>query len=297
MTICIAAICEAKGRFSKIILCADRATSSVVEFEGAEPKFKKLTDHCYAMHSSNDSLVSDMILENVTEKVKGQNLTEVKAIANLLVQECLNRKKEQIEKDVLFNYNIVADSLKSSAQSVMEKAIDNVQNYTYDFVFDFIVAGLEPSGEAHLYWVNQDGTCKCYDSIGYCAIGSGYLPAFLQFNKVVYKADAIWQQAAVLTYFAKKTAEKAPGVGDTTDLLVLHFPQPDDPNCKPVLATALEPKTYELLDKGYLKMAENQIEILNETCASFVEFTKARAEELIKKDAEQKQATKDTEVT
>jgi hypothetical protein len=281
LTICIAAICNMRGRDTKLVLCADRQVTSLVQFEGTISKIKQITEYCYALPSSNDSRISDLILERVADKAKESGLTRIKDIVNLVVQESFNHKKEQIERDVLSLYNITIDSLRASHETLLERAIGEVENYPYTLRFDCIIAGLEPSGEAHIYRINQNGEYWCNDSIGYCTIGSGELNAFLELTKVVYDCGKRWESAVPLVYFAKKAAERASGVGTTTDLLVLHFPIPIDENSKPTIWNPLrEREITKILDKAWNKMSETYFNKLNDTIERFIAFVdKARGDQ------------------
>ena len=279
MTVCIVAVCEVGGRNTKVVLCADRLVSSVVQFTSGEPKIKKINDYCYALHSSTDSLVSDAILEKVAERAKTDGMTSINNIVSILREECLNHKKEEIERDVLCHYNLTAQSLAVNQVSMLEKAVDDVKNYQYHLTSEFIITGLEPSGEAHIYWVNQDGDYRCHDSIGYCAIGSGGLIAFLELSKVIYDRGAMYSSAIPLVYFAKKTSERATGVGIDTDIFLIHYRKPEDKDSKPTLWNPLfDPKIRTLLDEAYKKIRENEFNQLNLVCKQFFELIKANIE-------------------
>lgn len=268
MTICIAAICGVNGaKDAKIVLCTDKMVSSVVQFEGAEAKCKQITPYCYAMHSSEDSRVSDLLLERVAEKAKAQKTTVIKDIVAFLSEECQNYKKELIERDVLFNYNITAQKLSASTDTLLHRAVEEVQNYQFPIRYDFIIAGLEPNGEAHIYRMNQDGHYWCHDSLGYCTIGSGELTAFMELTQVVYTCDKPWQMAIPLIYFAKKAAERSSGVGEATDMWLLHFPSVD--STIPALWSPLVDKVVDLFNSHWTKMKDAHVKILNNACKGF----------------------------
>jgi 20S proteasome alpha/beta subunit len=279
LTVCIAAICEAGGRNTKILLCADRLVSSVVQFVGGTPKIKQITDYCYAMHSSSDSLISDAILERVAKKARESGITSTESVVNILRQECIDHKREEIERDILFHYNVTADSLKVNQESMLQRAVSEVQNYQYHLNSEFIIAGLEPSGDAHIYWINQDGDYRCHDSIGYCAIGSGGLMAFLDLTKVVYNLQNGYSSAIPLIYFAKKTAERATGVGVDTDMLLIHYPKPEEKESKPALWNPfIDPRIKTLLDDTFRKIRESELNLLNQSCTQLFAIIKANLE-------------------
>ena len=89
VTVCIAAICDAFGDYQQKIVCfADRLASSWIQFESATPKIKKITDYCYTLQSSNNSLASDLILERVKKTVEDtDNPMTIEEIVNTLKNE------------------------------------------------------------------------------------------------------------------------------------------------------------------------------------------------------------------
>jgi hypothetical protein len=273
LTICIAIICQKSGRDTKIVLCADREVTSVVEFQNGSPKIKKITDYCYGMHSSNDSLISDALLEKVSARAIRQGTTSIYEIADFLKQECVERKKEQIEKDVLFAYNLTTKNLTEVPEPLLRKAVGEVSKYQYQLEYDFILAGLEPDGNAHIYWVNQDGNLRCYDSLGHCSIGSGGLVAFIDLTKVVWECNKLYTVAVPLVYFAKKVSESATGVGSYTDLWLLHYPKPDDTNTKPEIYDVLAKQgVKELLNDTYDAMVKSRLDQINATSKKYHEL-------------------------
>jgi 20S proteasome alpha/beta subunit len=243
------------------------------------------------MHSSSDSLISDAILEKVAKKARANGTTSTEDVVNFFRQECIDHKREEIERDILSNYNITAESLKVNQESMLKEAVAEVQNYQYHFNSEFIIAGLEPSGDAHIYWVNQDGDYRCHDSIGFCAIGSGGLMAFLDLTKVVYNRQTAFSAVIPLLYFAKRTAERATGVGADTDIILMHFPKPEEKESKPALWNPFtDAKIKVLLDDTYKKIRENEFTQLNQACMQLFELIKANqeAEKLKQSSSDQK---------
>src|SRR5919106_6633210 len=85
VTICIAAICDVESN-PTIVFCADHlVTGDVVQFETTQSKTRELATYCYAMQAG-DALVSDMILENVKEKLSVEDVEDfkLKHVADLI---------------------------------------------------------------------------------------------------------------------------------------------------------------------------------------------------------------------
>lgn len=226
VTVCIAAICNVgiQGANPAIVFCADRLVSAGIQFEGGESKIKALTNYCYAMQSSTDSLISDLILEKVKQKVsKSEKPIKIEEIVRTIRAECIAHKTEWIESAILFNYNIAFEKFKVAPESIVQKAVDEVRMCEYPYTFDIIVLGLEESGEAHVFVVNQDGTYRSYASLGFATIGSGGDLAFLELTKYFYARSVPAVVAIPRVYIAKKVSERAQGVGRYTDFAVLFL--------------------------------------------------------------------------
>jgi hypothetical protein len=267
VTICIVAICDMFSDVSpKIILCADRAVSTNIQFEGGESKIKHITDWCYILQSSNNSFVSDLILERVKAKVQTEKCQNTLRITEILKDECITYKTECVQRDVLETYQTIGSKLNAPPESYVKLAKDDVTKYltnNFDFVSEFIVAGLEPN-EAHIYLVNQNGEYYLGDSLGYLTIGSGSDLAFLQMTRYIYSMRTPMTPAMTLVYIAKKISERAIGVGRTTDFLILH--SPDTKNFTPMLFDVTQnKKCIKKLDATFVSIDKRERNMINRT--------------------------------
>jgi len=261
VTVCIAAICDAFGDYSqKIVLCADRLTSSWIQFESATSKIKKITEYCYAIQSSNNSLASDLILERLKKKVSAEkDKMKISDIMKALKRECIDYKKDTLEREVLFKYEFVSEKLKTDLNQVQTNAVNDVQYHRYSLDCNFILAGIEEPNEAHIYSVNQNGDYALYDSQGFHAIGSGSYLAFSEMTKHQYSGKDFMSTAIPRVYMAKKISERSQGVGRDTDFGVLFFAQSME-NKKPVPAPAYfdlstpQLEIFPILDKALKKI-------------------------------------------
>src|SRR5262249_10374624 len=87
-----------------------------------------------------------------------------------------------------------------------------------------IFAGADTDG-MHIYVV-QDGEANsleanCVDSVGFAAIGIGRRHASSQFMFARHAWNAPVADTVLLTYYAKKKSEVAPGVGIGTDMMMV----------------------------------------------------------------------------
>lgn len=88
------------------------------------------------------------------------------------------------------------------------------------FNLQIIVGGVDELG-GHIYIVEDPGTSACFDDIGYACIGSGEPHAFGSFIANDFTYNIPPNEALYLTYEAKVRAQKAPGVGQATDLWII----------------------------------------------------------------------------
>ncbi len=296
MTVCIAALCDVGGMPSiegspvppKIVFCADRLISAGIQYEGGEPKVKKITEYCYIMQSSNDSLVSDLILENVKEKVnETKEIKKIKDIVEILRQECIAHKKERIENDILFKYNLSSEKFGTIPDSIHEQAIDEVGGYQYPLTFEFIVFGLEPSREVHIFTINQDAEYSLDDSRGFSVIGSGGALAFLEMTKHYYSRNFSAVIAIPRVYLAKRISERAEGVGRATDLGLIYFGgDTKGTQFEPTFLGFSHPNFLKKMDDAYDAIRNNEraeLEKLSKTVFDMLVPPKATEETLATK--------------
>jgi hypothetical protein len=225
VTVNIAAICDldAQTYYPKIVFSSDRLVSAGVQYEGGEPKIKQLTEYCYVMTSSNDSLTSDLILETIKDKIKSaKNQMRIRDIVELLSEECVNFKRLRIEREVLSKYNLTSTNLNAPSETIINDAMKEVNDYEYPLECDFIVLGFDKETEPHLYKVNQKGDYRLCDSLGFVTSGSGGSLAFLEMTKYSYSRQEGMVTAIPRVYFAKKVSERAEGVGRYTDLYIMY---------------------------------------------------------------------------
>jgi hypothetical protein len=271
VTTCIAAICDSlstAGIPPAIIFCADRLVSAGIQFESGTAKIKILTNYCFTMQSSNDSLTSDMILEKVKAQVsKLENPISILEIVNKIRDECFTLKKQWIENNILYKYNLTLEKLGSKPEGIIKDAVNEVRDCQYPYTFSFIVLGLEPTKEAHLYTIDQDGEYWLQDSLGFATIGSGGNLAFLELTKHEYTSRFPAVMAIPRIYLAKKVSERAEGVGRHTDLVILFFSDPKsdkfDPRIQELSATTLIP-TFDEAYKSLVAHEKEEIDKLNQ---------------------------------
>lgn len=221
MTICIIAMCENK---SKIIVASDRMITigSIIEFEHRDSKIEKLSNNCVAVTAGN-ALAHTDLFKNVKPIIASHTSLSISDIVQKLKNIFIEQRKKKVEELFLksrgFNIDDFYIDLIRSVPPEIGIPLDN-QIEHYDFSLEIIVGGVDDEG-AHIYFIENPGTSDCFDSVGFCAIGSGELHAILTFISYNYAQDISLNEALYVIYEAKRISEKAPGVGEDTDIWVI----------------------------------------------------------------------------
>jgi len=227
MTMGIAAICSADTDSPKIVFSADRQITAGIKFEHGMPKIRALTDYCYVIMSSSDTLKSDMIISKVVQRLdENPRINEIIEQFALVLDES---KKADIERDVIKRYGLTYPEFLSKSRelsdTLVQSIIHEIEIYEYNFACEFLLFSLEPT--PHIYVIDQDGKYKPHDYMGFAAIGNGAQLAFTEMTKYSYHPNIDHIQGLVRVYNTKRTAERISGVGETTDLYVLHIVEKD----------------------------------------------------------------------
>jgi 20S proteasome alpha/beta subunit len=265
MTVCIAAICESSTE-AKILLCADRLISAGLQFEKGTSKIQRITDYCYTLHASSDSLLSEKILDRVkTRMQETDSQLTIKKIVAIFCEECINLKREKQEKDVISKYNFVIEKTKTNPNLIVQDIMDELEDYQYP-VFEFIVAGFDSVFEPHLFKINQEGDSTCYDSLGFVTTGDGQNLAFPEMTKWYYSTEQSMSVAIPRIYFAKRTSERIQGVGRSTDLafMVYRNEQKNEEWKGKFYDISVDVGFIEKLDKVFDKLKANEADIITE---------------------------------
>jgi hypothetical protein len=89
------------------------------------------------------------------------------------------------------------------------------------WVLDFLVAGIDDAGEAHLWTVTEGGKTDCV-SMGFASIGAGATRATFSLGRWAKEAARELPIAIYAAFEAKKDAECLESVNDKTDLVILQ---------------------------------------------------------------------------
>lgn len=133
-------------------------------------------------------------------------------------------RRRYAEDAILAPLGLNTDSFIAQQRDMSERFVSQVKAELQDYVgpeVEGLVVGVDPNGSGHLYTIESDGKVRCYDDVGFAAIGIGAHHARLTLMQSGYTNTFGFVQALALSFIAKKAAETAPGVGKNTDIHII----------------------------------------------------------------------------
>jgi len=224
MTICIAAICE---QGSALVLATDSMITNEglsIEFEHPGKKMTPLSDTCIAL-TAGDALAHTELFNMVQEEITKLRTPSVIEVVSKIKECYQNIRKREIREKILNPRGFKDFDDFYQAQRVLHPDIAiNIQSEIerYDYGLHILIGGIS-EGVAHIYGISDPGTSKCFDAIGFHAIGSGLPHAINTLIARNCNQELSLPEVFLIVYEAKKMAEKAPGVGTTiTDMCIMN---------------------------------------------------------------------------
>ncbi|MFX1499928.1 MAG: hypothetical protein ACFFDH_03070 [Promethearchaeota archaeon] len=221
MTICIAAKCENN---TNIVAASDKLLTirGLIEFDHPSSKIEKLMENCCIMTAGN-ALATTELFEDIKEEISEYRDITIRDIARITKEKYILHRSREIGERYLAARNInnideFYEKIMNLPPNIGMYLDDKIENY--DFDLEVLIGGIDQNG-AHIYNIVNPGCVNCFDSIGYCAIGSGEQHSILSLISYNYDPHLSTNSALYIIYEAKKIAEKAPGVGKETVLALL----------------------------------------------------------------------------
>jgi hypothetical protein len=223
MTICIGAICD-KGK--SIIVASDRMITVSfplnIEFEPQTAKNEMLTRGCLLL-SAGSALVSTDLARHVRDNISKMTDPSMNEIVGEVKKELVNTRVQRAEelhlKPVNLDFKLFYQNMRALPPEFFMTLNEKIERTTIDV--ELLVCGF-CKGQGHLYGVFEPGVSECYDSIGFAVVGSGTPHAFSKFTYYDYTSKFNKKEALPLVYLAKRSSERAPGVGRATDLAIIN---------------------------------------------------------------------------
>lgn len=225
MTICIAALCD-QGR--SIVVASDRMLSApflTIEFDHPDAKINHINHRCIALSAGDALSVTDVLsdasgVSNQLQNPTVQFLTnEVRKRFSQIRQNHLDERLFQPRGLQFSEY--YKGGLIQHVPSELAMVLDN-QVQGFELGVSLIIAGVDSSG-GHIFSIVDPGISQCFDRVGYHAIGIGHRHAILNLVGLQQNKNTDVKNTICNVFFAKKYAEIAPGVGQSTDLRILHM--------------------------------------------------------------------------
>lgn len=255
MTICLAAICN-KGE--QVILMSDAMITGQhlsIEFEHKRPKIIPLAANCAAA-TAGDALAYTELFEAVGGDIDKLREPKISKVVQCIVDCFADLRLRKIHEQFIKRRGIPnIETFYRMQQSLMPDVALSVQNdiEQYGLNLEVLVAGVDYG--AHIYNVLDPGTSVAYDAIGYHAVGSGAPHAVTTLIANDYNQDIDLTKALLITYEAKKIAERAPGVGSRTNVAIINSNG----------VKMFDPDEIQALDEIYKKKAEAELAWRQET--------------------------------
>jgi 20S proteasome alpha/beta subunit len=222
VTVCIAVMCEDS---KKIVAGADRMLTSgmlSLAFEPVRPKIESLSDSCVMM-TAGPALRDIELQKYVKRELAGMAGVAIPLIVEKVKDGYQAARRKKIEELYIKPRGLTLESYIEEGRGLVPDVAMLIDERlaTYDYELEVLVAGVDSDG-AHIYAVYNPGTAECFDSLGYHSIGSGEPHSAYSLIEGMHSHRAKLREAMWSVYEAKKRAERAPGVGETDDFVIIE---------------------------------------------------------------------------
>lgn len=221
MTICIATICDDS---KKVIVAGDRMVTAgdfSVAFEHENRKITAITENSVAL-TAGSALVGTDLFRAVRSNIHVGATPPISEIVDRVKDAYLGTRNSRIEERY---FKVRGFDIKwfNANQRMLNPDIAfrlDHQLETYRFDLEILIAGVDGAG-AHIYYIYPPCCSECFDSLGYCSIGSGERHSDSTFIAYRYAPSFSLENGLYMTYEAKRKSEIAVGVGQSTDIAVI----------------------------------------------------------------------------
>lgn len=192
-----------------------------IEFEHDVSKFEKLTDNCIVMTAGSTTLQND-IIKKALSKIKSMKNPDFELITDELKKAYVDIRVKRAEELHLkpkgLDFAAFYQNQRALLPEIVFQITDAIDKTSLEV--EYILCGFDDVG-GHIHYIIDPGNSESYDSVGFCAIGTGNINAISVFTAHNYAPSFPVEKRLYLAYLAKKEAERAPGVGNDTDIVIL----------------------------------------------------------------------------
>ena len=224
MTVEIAVICN-NGK--NVIVASDKMVSFGIneiemEFDCSLSKTIKLTETCALATAGNSLLTADYV-EMLQGGLNGRKKVPLSEIAESARENYASMRQKRLEQEILIPKGIknisafyrLQDKLNPEMISSIQGGIDD-----FELEYEILLAGVDKKG-GHLYGIDNPGVTSRFDDIGFNAIGNGGFHSTASLISSGFRTSMGLSESLLHIYEAKKVAERAPGVGPGTEVVVI----------------------------------------------------------------------------
>jgi len=203
-------------------------------------------------------IVSDLISKDPTSWLK------VKDVAEMYSRAYYDLLSTRAEKEVLWPLGLTKDTfIKRQNEMNPDLVVELSSNLSKFSLRDTGAIIVGNDGDAneptpHIF-VITNGNIECNDDIGFASIGIGHWHANSQFMFSGHTKFTPGHKQLLNTFWAKKRAEVAPGVGSETDMFIIGNRLGTFSLVLPRIIDDLN-RMYQVYDKNVKKIEKNALE-------------------------------------
>ena len=232
-----------------VIAASDRMLTDVglgVEYEGSHRKAAFFGPHHMVLVSGDLSFCS-LALQALNEHYAGSPPESTAQLAIALGDIIGRLNGDRAARKYLNPLGLSPSVIKANPKGLAGFGLPDAlieqlagQMQTEKAGIDAIVIGHD-ARIANIYHVDGEGIFSSHIDIGFLSIGTGAVHASSHFMQLPYKHQVGYHTALRSTFFAKKAAEAAPGVGQATDIFL----------CTADAITLVSVEDMRILESGY----------------------------------------------
>jgi hypothetical protein len=225
MTVEIAVVCNNR---ENVIVASDKMVSYgfndiEMEFECSLSKTIKLTETCALATAGNALLTADYV-EMLQETLGGRKKVPISEISEKAREHYVSMRQVRLEQEILLpkgiknlsTFHKIQDKLNPEMVASIHERIDD-----FELEYDILIAGVDKKG-GHLYGIDNPGVVSRFDDIGFNAIGNGGFHSIASLVSTGFRSSMSLSESLLHVYEAKKIAERAPGVGPGTEMVIIN---------------------------------------------------------------------------
>ena len=187
-----------------------------------EPNLQKMwfaTDHVIVM-IAGDYTVHSQALRSTQAQVKGNSTIKPYEMATTYGAAIQSVIRKQAEDVILAPLGLNTDTFLAQQREMSDHIAGALTTQMQEFEgpdVAALVVGIDDAG-GHIYEVDRRGTVRCFDDVGFAAIGIGASHAVSVMAQARYNNALTLAPVLCIAFAAKRAAQTAPGVGVYTDI-------------------------------------------------------------------------------